>query len=149
MHARTRGQQVRVVRVETIEMLSLGRYQMNRVQGPKEHRAIQPREQGTDPLEKCGCRLDKGPESPRHVMVELALQRLEHGDVDRPFAQLAVKGRSDLRDRDAQGCYGARPFGETADRVAARFVHVELRHQCRIEIGGCRLADAFSGRDRG
>lgn len=61
-------------------------------------------------------------------MVELALQRLEYRDVDRAFAQLAVKGRGNLRDRDARGCYGARPFGETADRVAARSVHVELRN---------------------
>ena len=54
MHARTRGQQMRVVRVETIEVLSLGRYQMDRVQGPKEHRAIQPREQRTNLLEERG-----------------------------------------------------------------------------------------------
>jgi hypothetical protein len=38
---------MRVVRVETIEVLSFGRYQMDRVQGPEEHRAIQPREQRT------------------------------------------------------------------------------------------------------
>jgi hypothetical protein len=92
---------MRVVRLKTIEVLSLGRHQMNRVQGPKEHRAIQPREQGTNLLERRGCRLDERPESPRHVMMELALQRLEHGDVDRAFAQLAVKGRGDLCDRDA------------------------------------------------
>ena len=61
MHARTRGQQVRVVRVETIEVFSLGRHQMNRVQGPKEDRAIQPREQGTHLPEKRGCRFDQRP----------------------------------------------------------------------------------------
>jgi hypothetical protein len=123
---------------------------MNRVQGPKEYRAIQPREQGTDLPEKRGCRLDERPESPRHVMLELALQRLEHGDVNRTFAQLAVKGRGDLGDRDAGGRHGAGPFGETPDRVATRFVHVELRNQCRIEIrGGCRRhVDGFSDRDR-
>ena len=114
MHARTRGQQMRVVRVETIEVLSLGRYQMDRVQGPKEHRAIQPREQRTNLLEERGCRLDQRPQSPPHVMMELALQRLEHRDVDRAFAQLAVEDRGDLRDRDAGGCDGARPLGETA-----------------------------------
>jgi hypothetical protein len=37
------------------------RHQMNRVQGPKEHRAIQPREQGTNLLE-CRSRLDQRPE---------------------------------------------------------------------------------------
>jgi hypothetical protein len=84
-------------------------------------------------------------------MAELALQRLEHGEVDRAFAELAVKGSRDLRDCDAGGCHGAGPFGETADRVAARFVHVELGNQCGIEIrGGWRgHADGFSGRDRG
>src|ERR1700737_72101 len=104
---------MRVVRVEMIEVLSLGRHEMNGVQGPKEHRAIQPREQGTNLLEKRGGRLDQRPESPSHAMVELALQRLEPGDVDRAFAQLAVKGRRDLRDRDARGCHGAPAFGET------------------------------------
>ena len=44
-----------------------------------------------------------------------------------------MKGRGDLSDRDAGGCHRARPFGETADRVAARFVHVELRHQRGIK----------------
>jgi hypothetical protein len=73
MHAPACGQQMRVVRVETIEVLSLGRHQMNRVQGSKEHRAIQAREQGTNLLEKGGCQLDEYPESPRHVVVELAL----------------------------------------------------------------------------
>jgi hypothetical protein len=50
---------------------------MNSLQGSKEHRAIQPRQQGANVLEKCGCRFDQRPESPRHVMMELALQRLE------------------------------------------------------------------------
>jgi hypothetical protein len=151
MHARTRSQQMRVVRVETIEVLSLGSYEMDRVQGPKEHRAIQPREQDTNLLEKRGCRLDQRPESPRHVMVELALQRLEHGEVDRAFAQLAVKSRGNLCHRDAGGCHGARAFGETADGVATRFVHIELRDKCGIEIGGARRrhGDGFNGRDRG
>jgi hypothetical protein len=45
---------MRVVRVETIEVLSLCGQQMNRVQGPKEYRAIQPREQGTHLLESAG-----------------------------------------------------------------------------------------------
>src|SRR5690349_2341735 len=79
----TRGQQVCVVRVEAIEVLSLCGQQMNCVQGPKEYGSIQPREQGTHLLEKRGCRPDQRPKSPRQVMLELALQRLEHGGVDR------------------------------------------------------------------
>lgn len=56
MDARTRGQQMRVIRIEEIEVPGLGRHEMNGVQGPKEYRAIQPRDQGSNLLEQRECR---------------------------------------------------------------------------------------------
>ena len=79
---------MRVVRVKMIEVLSLGRHEMNGVEGPKEHRATQPREQGANLLEKRGCRIDERPESPRHVMVELACSASNTGTSIEPSRNL-------------------------------------------------------------